>query len=140
MRAFQVQEERKAEGKCMPEILYLQLDNVYSNKSKTMMKYATWLVDTGVFKKVKVCFLLVGHTHENIDQMFSRLSVKLRKSDIFYGEDLVEAARTCFTPSPMATWITHAFDWKTFFVSSQSYLDIQDLSFNHNFKVTCIIF
>ena len=26
----------------------------------------------GIFEKVRLCFCLVGHTHENIDQFFSR--------------------------------------------------------------------
>jgi hypothetical protein len=30
------------------------------------------LVELGIFQKVKVGFLLLGHTHDHIDQMFSR--------------------------------------------------------------------
>lgn len=29
-------------------------------------------MELGVFNKVKVSFLMVGHTHENVDQVFSR--------------------------------------------------------------------
>ena len=69
------QEHRRQEGKAMPEVFYLQLDNVNTNTSKTLMAYLGLLVEKGVFKKVKVNFLMVGHTHENIDQLFSRFSV-----------------------------------------------------------------
>ena len=55
-----------------PPVLYLQLDNVTSNKSKLLFVYLSFLVLTGVFDKIKVGFLLVGHTHEYIDQFFSR--------------------------------------------------------------------
>ena len=30
------------------------------------------LVEKGIFKKIKLSFLMVGHTHEDIDQCFSR--------------------------------------------------------------------
>ena len=130
-----MQQKRSEAGLELPEVLYLQLDNVYSNKSKTLMRYCNWLVDTGIFKKVKVCFLLVGHTHENIDQMFSRLSVRLRKSDIFTVRQMMLAARDCFTPEPHVICIHGAFDWDSFFRSTGSCVDIHDLSFNHNFKV-----
>lgn len=59
-------------GRKLPSVLYVQLDNCRSNKSKIMFAYASWLVMANVFEKVRLCFCLVGHTHENIDQFFSR--------------------------------------------------------------------
>eukprot|EP00854_Cymbomonas_tetramitiformis_P011595 gene11595-biopygen11904 len=35
----------------MPEVLYVQLDNVNTNKSKLMIAYASWLVQQDVFRK-----------------------------------------------------------------------------------------
>jgi hypothetical protein len=64
-------------GKPFPTVLYLQLDNVNSNKSVLMFQYLQWLVLRGVFDKIKVCYLLVGHTHEYIDQFFSRYVLQL---------------------------------------------------------------
>jgi len=55
-----------------PPVLYVQLDNCNTNKSKLLFVYLSYLVHTGVFEKIKVGFLLVGHTHEFIDQFFSR--------------------------------------------------------------------
>ena len=55
-----------------PQILYLQLDNVSHNKGTLLLQYLSFLVASGVFLKIKVCYLLVGHTHEYIDQFFSR--------------------------------------------------------------------
>ena len=59
----------------LPPILYVQLDNTArENKNSTMFGYLSMLVDMGIFEKIKVNFLLVGHTHDHIDQMFQRNS------------------------------------------------------------------
>jgi hypothetical protein len=72
----------EAAGRTLPDVLYLQLDNtVKQNKSKFLMSYLAWLVETGVFKRIIVSFLPVGHTHEDIDQLFSRIAVCLRRTD-----------------------------------------------------------
>jgi hypothetical protein len=39
------------------------------------------LVAKGIFEEVFVSFLLVGHTHEDIDTTFGRWSMKLREND-----------------------------------------------------------
>ena len=47
-----------------------------------MNTYSAWLiVKYYVFSQIKVCFLMVGHTHEDIDQMFSCISRRLSKNN-----------------------------------------------------------
>ena len=65
----------------LPPTLYLQLDNASDNKSKALLAFCDGLVEQGVFKKVKLSFLLVGHTHEDIDQYFSVIARKIRWAD-----------------------------------------------------------
>ena len=49
-------------------MLYLQLDNTARQcKAKYVMAYLKSLVAAGVFKKIVVSFLPVGHTLEDID-------------------------------------------------------------------------
>jgi hypothetical protein len=67
-----LQETRIRDGRPLPSIAYIQLDNVSSNKCSLVMAYGCWLVQQGIFDKVRFCYCLVGHTHENIDQFFSR--------------------------------------------------------------------
>jgi hypothetical protein len=63
----------------LPEILKIQLDNTTKqNKGQYVFGYLDLLVEYAVFKDVEVSFLPVGHTHEDIDQFFSRISVWLR--------------------------------------------------------------
>jgi hypothetical protein len=76
----------------------LQLDNTArQNKSKYIFSYLAWLVQTGQALEVIVSFLPVGHTHEDIDQLFSRLSVYLRKHDAHDRPALVRAFQDAYT-------------------------------------------
>ena len=60
----------------IPRVLYLQLDNTsQENINKIMFGYLKKLVELGIFQKVKVGFLLIGHTHDHIDQMLSHFAV-----------------------------------------------------------------
>jgi hypothetical protein len=95
-----VQAKRKAANARMPEVLYIQLDNVSHNKNRWVFAYCAWLVHTGVLKKVKISYLIVGHTHEIIDQFFSRLSVRLRDQRCFTVPQLMACIIECSTPTP----------------------------------------
>jgi len=44
--------------------LYVQLDNVTTNKCKTLFSSMALLVKLGLCRKVKLSYLEVGHTHE----------------------------------------------------------------------------
>ena len=49
----------------LPNVLYLQLDNTCrENKNQVVFGYLNMLVELRIFQKVKVGFLLVGHTHD----------------------------------------------------------------------------
>ena len=63
-------------------VFYLQVDNCGENKNRTMFAYLTDLVKRNIFHKVKACFLMVGHTHEDIDQFFSVISKHLKQVHI----------------------------------------------------------
>ena len=62
--------------------LYLQFDNCGENKNKVLIDFVTDLVRRGVFVKAKLGFLMVGHTHEDIDQFFSIISIHLKKETV----------------------------------------------------------
>lgn len=66
----------------LPPVLCVQLDNCAgTNKNLFVFSYLGWLVQQGVFEEVHVSFLMVGHTHEDIDQMFSVISRYLKQHD-----------------------------------------------------------
>ena len=62
--------------------LYIQLDNVSSNKCSTVFSALASLVLLGVCRKIKVNYLIVGHTHEDIDALIGTIVAKLRAMDL----------------------------------------------------------
>ncbi|KAL3678871.1 hypothetical protein R1sor_021827 [Riccia sorocarpa] len=60
----------------LPPNLYIQLDNFgKDNKNWPMMASSSELVARGCCKTVTMSFLMVGHTHEDIDVFFSKVNV-----------------------------------------------------------------
>ena len=58
------------------------------------------LIERRVFKRIYMSFLPVGHTHDIVDQVNSRLSVACRNVDLLFRERLFEAMRGSYTPRP----------------------------------------
>ena len=60
------------------KVLYLQLDNTYKeNKNSYLMRFMSYLVNQNYFEQIQVSFLLVGHTHNDVDMVFSLVSRKI---------------------------------------------------------------
>jgi hypothetical protein len=84
------------EGAIAP-ILHIQLDNTTKqNKGRFLMAYLAYLVQEGVIKEAYCNFLPVGHTHEDIDQFFSRVSVYCRHHNAPDPEALRECVRRSY--------------------------------------------
>jgi hypothetical protein len=78
----------------MPRVLFLQLDNCPSeNKSRAFYILIATLVGFGVFDTVNVNYLMVGHTHEDIDQLFSVLSRYLTGIDVWTPSQFLAVRR-----------------------------------------------
>ena len=138
LTVLRTQEDRRAKGLAFPEVFYLQLDNVGTNKNHHLIAYASYLVLTGVFKKIKIGFLIAGHTHENIDQMFSRFSIRLRRKECLSVPELVKVAEECFTPNPKCYLTTEIADIASW-LDGHKYEHIQnkmrDINYSHQFKI-----
>jgi hypothetical protein len=59
----------------LPWKLLLQMDNnVKDNKNKYLLTSLSFFIVRDVFEEVRLGFLVVGHTHEDIDACFGYLS------------------------------------------------------------------
>ncbi|KAL5017771.1 hypothetical protein ScPMuIL_005146 [Solemya velum] len=93
-----------SKGKPLPPVLYLQADNCFrENKNKFVLALLELLVHKEVFYEIQMSFLYVGHTHEDIDQMFSTIADTLRKEKALTLEEL-------HSKMPCATSLGGCFD------------------------------
>ena len=128
-------------GQPLPPVLYIQLDNTArENKNSTVFGYLSMLVDQGLFRKVKVNFLLVGHTHDHIDQMFSTFSRQLSRHDAFTLPKLFDVICDAYTPRPKVLHLKEVYDFKRYIsdggVGNVKVLaQLNNISFNHIFMI-----
>ena len=67
--------ERLECGHKLPSNLRLQLDNCSrENKNHTVLAFCSFLTAVGFFESVELNFMMVGHTHNDVDQFFSQIS------------------------------------------------------------------
>ena len=86
----------------LPPVLYLHMDNCSrENKNRYILALNHLLILANIFIKVKLSFLPVGHTHDDVDQFFSKINAVLTTRDILCLEDLHEAVQTSFLPRPV---------------------------------------
>jgi hypothetical protein len=103
-------------------VFYLQVDNCGENKNRTMFAYLTDLVRRGVFSKIRAGFLMVGHTHEDIDQFFSVIALYLKQLHVVCPDQpsLLEGIRDAFAdslakPEVVVLSPREIFDYKMFY-------------------------
>ena len=67
-------------GRRLPPILNVQMDNaVGDNKNRYVFCFWSLLIAKRIFREIYVNFMLVGHTHDDIDALFGRWSMVLRR-------------------------------------------------------------
>ncbi|KAL3679352.1 hypothetical protein R1sor_022308 [Riccia sorocarpa] len=75
--------ELQASTRMLPPNLYIQLDNsAKDNKNLAMMAFCSELVGRGCCKMITMSFLVVGHTHEDVDAFFSKVNAAQAGKDI----------------------------------------------------------
>ena len=74
--------ERAMGSTPLPPILNVQMDNATrDNKNRYVFAFWSLLVAKRIFCKVYVNFMMVGHTHDDIDALFGRWSMLLKKEN-----------------------------------------------------------
>ena len=102
----------------LPKTLFLQLDNCSGdNKNKYVFGFFSSLVANGTFNTVVLSFLVVGHTHEDVDQLFSTIGAHLKKFGSLTLSDfdkmVVEALNTKLKDRVKVTRLRATGDYKT---------------------------
>jgi hypothetical protein len=102
----------------LPKTMYLQLDNTTRQcKSKYVIAWLHYLIQCGIFDDIYISFLPKGHTHEDIDQMFSCVAKYLRGHDCPSPLAFAKCIRAAYTfngEKPICEHLTHVAnirDW-----------------------------
>lgn len=111
-------------GGHIPGTFYVQADSAGDNKSQWLICWLAWLVHSGYVAEVYLSFLVVGHTHEDVDQMFSIGSKFLFRSTelIFTLRGFLEALHEAYSSwDATFTQVATVLDWKLWFGAHSGY-------------------
>ena len=122
--------QKKAAKGPLPPCLLIQLDNCSrENKNKFFFGYLETLVSLRVFEEVRVSFLPKGHTHEDIDQVFSCTARALRPTDAVTLSDLHEILRGSYSPRPTVNHLSSVANIRDAMKNDNSLLSTDKLAF-----------
>ncbi|KAL3687469.1 hypothetical protein R1sor_013778 [Riccia sorocarpa] len=112
----------------LPPTFYIQLDNSgKDNKNWAVMAFLSELVIRGVFKTVIVSFLIVGHTHEDVDAFFSKINRVLSGKHVSSISQLLAEVHGAEEKKSLHRFITEVADYKSHAKSyHQSFTGIRD--------------
>jgi hypothetical protein len=88
-------EAQKEGHENFPRTWFIQMDNCSGdNKNKFVFSLLSTLVARGYFDTIIVSFLPVGHTHEDVDQLFSIVAARLKQNGIHLSREEFDALLT----------------------------------------------
>jgi hypothetical protein len=94
--------------------LFLQMDNtVRENKNYTLLTFMALLKRLNIFKAIEISYLPVGHTHEDVDQMFGCISRVLKNAKCGSVEAMHDIVRAAYTPAPKCIHIDVVGDFRS---------------------------
>jgi hypothetical protein len=117
-----------------PPILWIQLDNpTGENKHKYLLAFCSWLIHIGWFKEIVISFLPPGHTHIDIDQMFSTFAIWLLRNAVLFITGFIAALAKAYNKSPSTrptgSYLQQIYNWKGFLAPHMC--DIQGVTTTH---------
>lgn len=109
--------------------LFIVLDNTTAdNKNMGMLYFCGWLVSTGKFRRVRVFFLMVGHTHIVIDQIFGVITSGIKGKELMLPIDLMTSIdstmehNTQYQPHAVQ-WLQTVWQWTPFIKKTCGHVD-----------------
>ena len=74
--------------------------------------------------QIKFSFLMVGHTHEDVDQFFSRISTKANQQAAVTLPDLQNIIATAVDPEPTVYQLTNLWDFRSLSEEAQAKFEL----------------
>ncbi|KAL3679369.1 hypothetical protein R1sor_022325 [Riccia sorocarpa] len=126
--------------KPLPPVFMLQMDNsAKDNKNIDVLAFCSELVIRGVFETLEVNFLMVGHTHEDVDALFSKVSAQTINKDVLTLPALMAEIWDSETMHPMPLLLEEVADYKRYMDSFLRPLigHSQPLGFRFQWQIMC---
>ncbi|KAL3697832.1 hypothetical protein R1sor_011908 [Riccia sorocarpa] len=99
----------------LPRAFMLQMDNSEKdNKNIHVLAFCSELVKLGIFETVEVNFLMVGHTHEDIDALFSKVSARTINKDLLTLPTLMAEVWESEAMHPVPLQLEEVADYKSY--------------------------
>ena len=122
--------ETLCSGEPLPPILNVQMDNATGdNKNRFVFCYWSLLVANKIFREVYVNFMIVGHTHDDIDALFGRWSMLLKKENFLTIPALMKSFMDVESIPTIPHLIEEVPDFKSFIAGKV--LDSNDIMVGH---------
>src|SRR5689334_16189424 len=81
-----------------------------------MLAFLSWLVQKDVFQSIQISFLPPGHTHEDVNQLFSLYAKHFFLSQCSTPEKFEQLVKEKIQNPTFSThWIHQVFNWKEWF-------------------------
>ncbi|KAL3693141.1 hypothetical protein R1sor_006792 [Riccia sorocarpa] len=107
--------ETETTFKKLPPIFMLQMDNsAKDNKNQHVLAFCSELVIRGVFEIVEINFLMVGHTHEDVDALISKVSARTINKDVLTLPALMAEVWGSEAMHPVPMLLEEVADYKTY--------------------------
>eukprot|EP00873_Tetraselmis_striata_P007999 jgi/Tetstr1/428263/TSEL_018302.t1 len=130
-----IMKEIQHRGRKIPYIR-IQMDNtVRENKNRNVAALCNWLVSIGICDVIHLVFLPVGHTHERVDQIFSRISLALSRSSAYTIEAFLDLVAKAFSPTPEIAELSFSLDFSEW-LRPHFQDHIHDIRKPHKFEFT----
>jgi hypothetical protein len=116
----------------LPPVLRMNVDGGSENWNQTTFAFYAHLVTLGIFKKVVLTRLPVGHTHNDLDAIFGIISMALHGTGVFdtgrgclHPFDFGETLRAAFVSDrskPVVVWLNGFYDFVAYYKDHLSLL------------------
>eukprot|EP00873_Tetraselmis_striata_P018791 jgi/Tetstr1/439055/TSEL_027546.t1 len=93
------------------------MDNaVRESKNKNVAALCNWLVSIGICGFLHFVLLPVGHTHERVDRIFSRISLALSRSSAYTIKAMLDSATKALSPNLEIAGLSFSLDFFEWFM------------------------
>ena len=114
----------------LPPILIMHMDNaIGDNKNRYVFCFWSLLVANKIFREVYVNFMIVGHTYNDIDALFGRWSMQLKKENFPTVPALMKLFIDVDSTPTVAHLIEEVPDFKSFIAGA--FVDGGDILVGH---------